>query len=73
MATFDPAQLNTLVTDLQTKEQALADASSANDQAQSAAQAAVATANTSQVAKDAAHDDLSASVDALVAYAQSLK
>lgn len=72
-AQFDPAALDALVADLQAKESALADASSSNDQAQSAAQAAVAAAAQSQSAKDEAHDALSASVDALVAFAQSLK
>lgn len=62
-----------LVNDLQTKEQGLSDASATNDTAQAAAQAAVANAASTLQEKNAAHDALSGSIDALVEYAQSLK
>jgi cbb3-type cytochrome oxidase cytochrome c subunit len=67
------AQLDSLVTDLRTKEDAFGVATDANDAAQSAAQAAVATASGTQQAKASAHDDLGASIDALVAFVQTLK
>ena len=68
----DP-QLEALVADVEQKETDLATASMANDQAQGAAQAAVATASTALAAKNAAHDALSTSIDALVAFVQGLK
>lgn len=67
------AQLQTLVDDVVAKEDALATASAANDQAQTAAQAAVATAAGTMQAKNAAHDEMSTSIDALVTYVNSLK
>lgn len=68
----DP-QLESLVADLESKEQSLSDAGTANDTAQAEAQAAVATAAGTLQQKNAAHDALSASIDALVAYVNSLK
>lgn len=73
MATVDNTQLQSLVADLEAKEQALSDASAANDAAQAAAQAAIATATGTLQAKDTAHAALSTSVDALVAFADALK
>lgn len=67
------AKLQQLVADIEAKEDALSSASAANDQAQSEAQAAVATAAGTLTAKNAAHDELSTSIDALVAYVQTLK
>lgn len=72
MTTFDPTQLNALVADVEAKEGALQTASDANDQAQAAAQSAVAAASATLAAKNSAHDDLTTSVNALVAYAQGL-
>lgn len=72
MATVDNTQLQNLVTDLEAKEQDLADASGANDQAQAAAQSAVAAAAASLAAKNTAHDALSASVQNLVTFVQGL-
>jgi hypothetical protein len=72
MGTIDNTQLQALVADLEAKEQSLSDASGANDQAQAAAQAAIASASQSLSAKNAAHDALSASVQALVTYVNSL-
>jgi len=69
----DNTQLEALVHDVEAKEQILSDDSAANDQAQSAAQAAVATAAGTLQTKNQAHDALSASIDALVAYVQGLK
>jgi hypothetical protein len=67
------AQIQTLVADLETKEQAFSDASDANDSAQTSAQAAVATAAGTLAAKNTAHDAYSASIDALVTFVTGLK
>lgn len=72
MATVDNTQLLALVSDLEAKEQSLADASEANDQAQAAAQAAVAAAAGTLAAKTSAHGDLEASVQALVDFVKTL-
>jgi len=66
-------RLMDLVNDVVAKEQGLSEASSSNDAAQAAAQAAVANAASTLQTKNSSHDDLSTSIDALVAYAQSLK
>lgn len=67
------AQIDALVSDLRAKEDAFGTSSDANDAAQAAAQAAVATAAGTAQSKAGAHDALGASIDALVAFAQSLK
>lgn len=66
-------KLDQLVSDLRAKEDFFGSASDSNDAAQAAAQAAVATAAGTAQAKATAHDDLGASIDALVEFAQSLK
>jgi hypothetical protein len=66
-------QIDALVSDLRAKEDAFGSASDANDAAQAAAQAAIASASGTASAKAGAHDALSASIDALVAFATSLK
>lgn len=72
MGTVDNTQLQALVNDLETKEQALSDASDANDAAQAAAQAAIATATGTASARQAAHDTLATSIQALVDYVNGL-
>ena len=69
---IDNTQLMALVNDLEAKESSLADASTANDQAQASAQAAVAAAAATLSGKNAAHDELSTSVKALVDYVNGL-
>ena len=73
MAALDPTQLQNLVNDVEAKATALADASTANDQAQSAAQAAIATAAGTLTAKNVAQVAENDAIDALVAYVNSLK
>ena len=70
---FDVTQLNTLVQAVSDKENALADATTANNTAQATASSAVAAAAQTTAAQTAAHSALSDAVDALVAYATSLK
>jgi hypothetical protein len=70
---IDNTQLQALVTDLEAKEQSLADAGAANDAAQAAAQASIANAAGTLATKNTAHDALTASVDALVAFVNALK
>jgi hypothetical protein len=72
MTTFDPTQLNALIADLEAKEQALLDASDANNAAQAAAQAAIANATGTAQAQSSAHDDLSVSISALTTYLGTL-
>jgi hypothetical protein len=72
MTTVDNTQLSALVSDLEAKEQSLADASASNDSAQAAAQAAATVASSALSAKNDAHSALAASVKALVDYANSL-
>lgn len=67
------AQLQSLVDALVTSEDTLAEKSAMNDKAQSDAQAAIATAAGTLQDKNAAHDDLSAKIDALVSYVTTLK
>lgn len=67
------AQIDHLVADLREKEDEFGQASDANDAAQAAAQAAVASAAGTAQAKASSHDALSASIDALIEFAQSLK
>lgn len=69
----DNTQLDALVADLETKEQALMDAGSANDAAQAAAAAAAATAAGTSAARDAAKVALNGSADALTAFVAGLK
>ena len=66
-------KLSDLVTVINTNETALANASDANTAAQAAAQAAVANASTTAAAQQTAHQALSDSIDALVAYVNTLK
>ena len=72
MTTIDNTQLQALVNDVEDKEEALSDASDTNNTAQAAAQAAIAVATGTAQAQATAHVDLSASVQALVTYVQSL-
>jgi hypothetical protein len=66
-------QLDALVADVRAKEDAFGTASDTNDAAQTAAQAAVATAAGMLAAKNNAHDALEGSLDALVTFVQGLK
>lgn len=71
----DPTQiqnLKNLFDQVGAKEQALADASDANDAAQSSAQAAIAVATGTASARVAAHDDLKASITAAEAALDAL-
>ncbi len=70
---FDVAELNKLVAAVSGAEDTLATAATANTQAQADAQAASAKAAQAQATQDTAHKALSDAVDALVAYANSLK
>ena len=73
---LDPAigqRIDELVADLRVKGDEFGQADDANDQAQAAAQAAVANASNTARAKTAAHDNLTTSIDALVEYVLSLK
>jgi hypothetical protein len=72
MATVDDTQLNALVADVEAKQQALSDATDADNSAQAAAAQAAAAAATTATAKTGAHDALAASVDSLVTYLKSL-
>lgn len=67
------AQIDALISDFRAKEAAFDEATIENDAAQSAAQAAVATASGTLQAKVTAHDEANASVDAMVAFLESLK
>jgi uncharacterized membrane-anchored protein len=66
-------KIDALIADLRSKEQSFAVASDANDVAQTAAQAAAASAASALSTKVSAHDDLSASIDALVTFVSALK
>ncbi len=68
----DP-KLQSLVDDIQSAMQVLSDKSAANDQAQSTAQAAVATAAGTLQDKNTAHDDVDSKIDLLVEYVNTLK
>jgi cbb3-type cytochrome oxidase cytochrome c subunit len=70
---FDLSKLTTLADAIATAEQTLSDATAANNAAQAAASAAAAQAATTTLAQQTAHQGLSDAVDALVAYANSLK
>jgi hypothetical protein len=73
MTDFDPTQLNALVGDLVAKKNSLQTSVDADTAAQTAATAAQATAAGTFAAKGTAQQALNASVDALEAYANSLK
>ena len=66
-------KLSDLVATINNDETALATAADANTAAQAAAQAAVANASVTAAAQTAAHQALSDSIDALVAYVNTLK
>ena len=66
-------RIDELVADLRAKGDEFGAADDSNDQAQAAAQAAVATASNTAREKSAAHDRLTTSIDALVEYVLSLK
>jgi hypothetical protein len=73
---LDPAlfpKLDSLLATVKTSEQALADASDANDTAQANAQAAIAAANASAQQRAAAHDALASAIDDLETFLTTLK
>lgn len=72
MPQVDLTQVQALVTDVETKLQALSDATDANNQAQTTAQAAISTAAQTAQAQTTAHDDLTTSIQTLDDYLVSL-
>jgi len=73
MSTVDDTQLNALVADVEAKQQALSDATDADNTAQAAAASAASAAATTATAKGTAHDSLSSSIDALVNFLKGLQ
>jgi hypothetical protein len=69
----DVTQLTALVNDLEAKVTTLDDDGTANDQAQAAAQSAVANAAATLQTKNAAHDDVVAAAEALVAFVKAIE
>ena len=67
------AQIDALVADILAKRQAYSDAIDANDTAQSAAQAAIATAAGTLQAQESDHASYDSAIDTLVAFLNTLK
>lgn len=73
LAAVDNDRLDALIEDLRMKESSFTAASAQNDTDQAAAQASIATAASSAMVKTRAHDDLTASIDALIEFLNSLR
>jgi peptidoglycan hydrolase CwlO-like protein len=72
MTTVDNTQLAALVSDFESKEQALSDASDSDSAAQKALADATAAAAATLAAKSAAHDALVSSGNALVSFVHTV-
>jgi hypothetical protein len=66
-------KLDSLLATVKTAEQALSDASDANDTAQATAQSAIAAASAAAQQRAAAHDTLASAIDDLETFLTSLK